>query len=454
MQKIIECVSEALTLDSQGASDVAAKKYIECLEYILESLDGAGGDDDHNHDCINKQLTVIAANCLERLKEMNVVFEAAKAASTTLQQTPRKSSNSIDVSLSALRRLHERELAAGSSVPPGSPSRRPSTLLNHKPKQQPNGPSFHARLKAILSSRQERRERLLANRVIDWIRGAFEAVDLPSLSAVLSRPPFRFVSGEEQKLFEAVGNNNPDKLENAVFTFLSVCKEHPVVLLVDDFVSRLVHQQIGTRQDLVDEMHLFSRHFVEWFGQQWSIQSTGGSNTRMIMAVELGLQEYLLNTSLYTHSMAMYHHDFPMLSVKADVAFGRILSVLGCKTRNPDLLSHYDKQSGEPVCQDPIIMAPILANLSLIPATRTPSSKLNNLLKVCSELCRLFPGDEVGGEELMRLVAVCLVRSPVSLHMPAEVAFVADLVPESLLRGEAGYVLATLQAAIDFVQHL
>jgi hypothetical protein len=107
-----------------------------------------------------------------------------------------------------------------------------------------------------------------------------------------------------------------------------------------------------------------------------------------------------------------------------------------------------------PICRDPCALNSVLSTLALIPAARTPSANLNFLLRVCSELCRTFPGEEIGGEELMRLLALVLLRSPVGLSMPGEAAFIADLVPEGVLRGESGYVLATLQSAIDFISQL
>ena len=444
MQNIIECVSEALTLDSQGASDRAVKKYLECMELIVAAINT---DTDSNHESqsnINEQLKVIATNCVERLKELNSGQSSGLGGG---ERHARKSSGNIDVSLSALRRLHEKEVSASinNNSAPHSGHRRSPSLSS--PTKMVKQSTFQIRLKMLLSSRQERRERLSGSMVIDWMRSSFASVDLSSLSAVLSRPPFNIVTAEEQKIFEALSANDCDLLSKAVAGFLTHRKEHPVVQLTDDFVKRLYHlTSTGTRQEIADDIHMFSKHFVDWFSQQWTVAP------RKTGAIELGLHEYLMGTAIYSLLMNMYFQETPLFAPKSDLAFENILSTLGLKLQHADLAESYNMDF--PVCFDPIILAPVLASIALIPACRTPSQKLSHLLKACSELCRLFPTDEIGGEELMRLLSLCLLRSPVSSHLPAEAAFMADLVPESMLRGEAGYVLATLQGAIDFVQQL
>ncbi|MBN8091252.1 hypothetical protein, partial [Vibrio vulnificus] len=79
----------------------------------------------------------------------------------------------------------------------------------------------------------------------------------------------------------------------------------------------------------------------------------------------------------------------------------------------------------------------------------------NSLLRACDLICAALEeeagGDAlIGSEDLVLLLSYALVRAQV-FDISAQFAFVSELLPEPLLRGQAGYVLATLQTCIDFI---
>lgn len=55
-----------------------------------------------------------------------------------------------------------------------------------------------------------------------------------------------------------------------------------------------------------------------------------------------------------------------------------------------------------------------------------------------------------GSEDLLLLSAYVLVRSHVP-DLSSQLMFISELVPEELVRGEAGYVLATMQTSLDYI---
>ena len=57
-----------------------------------------------------------------------------------------------------------------------------------------------------------------------------------------------------------------------------------------------------------------------------------------------------------------------------------------------------------------------------------------------------WPSVLLGAEDLLPLVVYVLVRSGVE-RLPAELAFVADFLPQSMQFGKEGYALTTLQCA-------
>lgn len=107
-----------------------------------------------------------------------------------------------------------------------------------------------------------------------------------------------------------------------------------------------------------------------------------------------------------------------------------------------------------------------LKQLSTFP---TPFEKLLCLVHVCNILCEpsssdtdsdtlptstSIPSEGVGGEDLLRLFAMTIIRASPLPTLLADLFFIGELCPEALLRGEAGYVLATVSGAVEYLMHL
>lgn len=95
----------------------------------------------------------------------------------------------------------------------------------------------------------------------------------------------------------------------------------------------------------------------------------------------------------------------------------------------------------------------------------TPFEKLLCLVHACNILCEPSPSDTdadassvvsegVGGEDLLRLFATTIIRASPLPTLLADLFFIGELCPEVLLRGEAGYVLATVSGATEYLMHL
>lgn len=116
----------------------------------------------------------------------------------------------------------------------------------------------------------------------------------------------------------------------------------------------------------------------------------------------------------------------------------------------------------------------------LLSIESTPGAKLTALTRGCTAICQAIddyrrdgggprppsPQDEqpgesggiggggsaasaLGSEDLLLLVAYCLVRAQIP-DLASQLLFVSRLVPEEMVRGEAGYVLATVQTSLDY----
>ena len=76
-----------------------------------------------------------------------------------------------------------------------------------------------------------------------------------------------------------------------------------------------------------------------------------------------------------------------------------------------------------------------------------PSQKLALTIHPC-------PLEGVGGEDLLRLFAMTIILLSPLPTLLADLFFIGELCPEVLLRGEAGYVLATVSGATEYLMHL
>lgn len=446
-KELLDSVTQALSLDAQGQHEKAVSKYLSSLHQALLILSAKD-----TSDVQHRQVVLIGSNCLERISDL-------LASSTgALENYARKS---IDQNLSNIRRMHEDEQMSKIQLK-RSPSLT-SPASSHPSSYKHQG-LFQQRVKALLSVREERRERLSGQKVLDWMRSTFNSIDLSNLlnTSVLSRFTTTVGSAEELSIQDAVLRGDTIVLSRVIAAFMTHQKDHPVVQLTDDFIRRLDHllgpECTGSRQEIADELHLFTRHFCSWFEQQYG---PGVSS----LGAELGMQEYIFGTGAYNLLFPLYLYPKDDCD---DMGMNRKLTCLGWKetvTRIGLSAQYAGKLQREmtvfPVSSDPPALRPALAMFTRIMTARSPHSKLQVLLKTCTELCRAFPDPsnvtgqpEIGAEDLMRLLALVLVRSCVGWRMRGEAAFMGDLVPEGVLNGEAGYVLATLQAAMDFCLQL
>lgn len=110
-----------------------------------------------------------------------------------------------------------------------------------------------------------------------------------------------------------------------------------------------------------------------------------------------------------------------------------------------------------------------ITELKQVSTFSTPFEKLLCLVHVCNTLCEPSssdtdsdtlptspptPSEGVGGEDLLRLFAMTIIRAAPLPTLLADLFFIGELCPEALLRGEAGYVLATVSGAVEYLMHL
>ena len=100
-----------------------------------------------------------------------------------------------------------------------------------------------------------------------------------------------------------------------------------------------------------------------------------------------------------------------------------------------------------------------IQELRLAASLKCPTSKALSIIKVCDFLCSAVEEEEssnstpLGSEDLILLLSWIIIQAQIP-HMNSFFASVSEFLPDELIRGQAGYVLATIQTAMDYIKSL
>lgn len=202
----------------------------------------------------------------------------------------------------------------------------------------------------------------------------------------------------------------------------------------------------------LDDITLVEYQLVETLSKQFEDIAEPG----LTLSVQVSLQQYLFSTSLGECLMSQLRRvcqeedqriRLLFLSISWEDLFARlrVRSKLQLpRDRSPDLF---------PISDLGPYQRPI-EELRSLPSIPTPYGKIMALTRACNLLCHVYEeeGTEeaLGSEDLLLLMAYVLVRAQIP-DLASQLMFIARLVPEELVKGEPGYVLATVQTSLEYV---
>lgn len=235
---------------------------------------------------------------------------------------------------------------------------------------------------------------------------------------------------------------------------------HPISRLVRDFVIRMRHllsaedcNQQGAGL-LLPEYHQFCCQLMNLLKHNYAEELTDSSfEIQLYVSIESFFFAHLpsLSSSVFLHFRQLSQQaDNELLRKCLDLAWIEFESelalyeVLGVRDKHRLLLDSFDHA---------------IIELRKLPSLSTPTAKVNSLLRACDFICAALveeAGEDsslIGSEDLVLLLSYVIVRAQVS-DLFAQFSFMGELLPEPLLRGQAGYVLATLQTCMDFISSI
>ena len=232
---------------------------------------------------------------------------------------------------------------------------------------------------------------------------------------------------------------------------------HPISRLVRDFVIRLRHllaEDAENTCQMIPEYHQFCCQLVKLLKHNYAEELTDSAlELQLYVSIESFFFAHLpsLSSCVAQHFRSVTQGDDSELLKKCmDLAWIEfegelaLFEVLGVREKHRLQLSSFESA----VCE-----------LRKLAIHSTPTAKANSLLRACDLICAALEEEAagadslIGSENLVLLLAYVLVRAQVS-DLSAQFSFMSELLPEPLLRGQAGYVLATLQTSIDFISSI
>lgn len=206
-----------------------------------------------------------------------------------------------------------------------------------------------------------------------------------------------------------------------------------------------------TVERTLDDISLVEYHLVEILARQFHDLDEPG----LPLSVKVSLQQYLFSTSLEAGLMVQLRrlcHDEDQRIRRAFLGHSWEDLFVKLKVRGKFQLPREGVPDGFPISNLGPYQRAIeqVRQLSCIP---TPHGKILALTRACNLLCQAYEEEGVeetlGSEDLLMLMAYVLVRAQIP-DLASQLLFISRLVPEELIKGEPGYVLATVQTSLEY----
>lgn len=260
----------------------------------------------------------------------------------------------------------------------------------------------------------------------------------------------------------------------------------PLAQLLREFLNRCRQQikrawnlyidttKMGTIvNSILDEVGIVENHIVDLFtSSEEEIPELKDPAVRA--SIRISLQQFLCSTSLgpsllhlliYLHQNESFSQQTILLNASWEQLFARL------KVR-PKLQLPRDRPLDMFPISDLGIYARPVTELRAILLFNTPYEKLMCLVRCCNSICQVVndfkrsnqsgesgdisstsmsseEGSTIGSEDLLLLCAYVILRAAIP-DLSSQLNYISKLVPEELIRGEAGYSLATVQTSLDY----
>lgn len=368
---------------------------------------------------------------------------SSKSPRPSISQPPLRPRTSPDLDLTAMRRQHEKTLLAKLHSQKMLRQRLQSTSTENE-----------AIVRQLLWQRQINLSRF-KERVTEWFSGlSAKATELQSELRL------RF---EEETWRRTLSQAVEEEAE--VFSPLAdllTSPTHPIALLVRDFMQRerrilLEEEPPKAASTFFLETNVFCEQLVDLLQTNYAGLA---KDTRCKLLLKVTIGHVLFATPLSAMALAVLRR----VHARTDAGVLAALVQLGWQDTYR-MLNVLPRFASAALYEDAV------RELRSMALCTTAHDKMRCLVGAGNAICREVEaslsglpseGEHVvvrrrtedaalGSEDLLTLFAYVLVRAQVpDLH--AQLAFISELIPEEMIRGEAGYMLATVQTSLLYIE--
>lgn len=234
---------------------------------------------------------------------------------------------------------------------------------------------------------------------------------------------------------------------------------HPISQISRDFVIRLKQLTIDedyekVSKQIIKEYHQFSFQMIKLLRYNYEEELFDDS---LNLSLQISIENFL-----FSHLPALgtgIHEIFFKSNLKEDAIFMDHLCKLSW--------SNFDDQEDTLYS---ILNVPEKYRLSALKyeaainefryaaSLKCPTLKTMSIVKVCDLICSAIEKtaieeESIGSEDLVLLLSWVIVQAQIP-NMISFFDIVSQFLPEDLIRGQAGYVLATMQTSLDYIKSI
>lgn len=231
---------------------------------------------------------------------------------------------------------------------------------------------------------------------------------------------------------------------------------HPISQISRDFVLRF--KQLTTEngshvtKQICEEYHQFSFQMIKLLRHNYAEEL---ADDTIVLALQISIEHFMfshlpgLGTAIHeTFARCNYKEDSDFLDKICRMSWctfdqneEALWIILNIPEKYRLLTSKYEAAVNE---------------LRYSASLKCPSIKTMSLVKVCDLICSAVDESSnsasiIGSEDLVLLLSWVIVQAQIP-NILTFFAIISEFLPEDLIRGQAGYVLATLQTCIDYIK--
>ena len=233
---------------------------------------------------------------------------------------------------------------------------------------------------------------------------------------------------------------------------------HPISQISRDFVIRLKQLTIDENYEkvskqIIKEYHQFSFQMIKLLRYNYEEELSDDS---LDLSLQISIENFL-----FSHLPALgtgIHEIFFKSNLKEDEIFLDHLCKLSWSNFDQEDSLYSILNVPEKYRLSTLKYEAAINEFRYAASLKCPTLKTMSVVKVCDLICSAIEKmsveeESIGSEDLVLLLSWVIVQAQIP-NMISFFDIVSQFLPEELIRGQAGYVLATIQTCLDYIKSI